>query len=950
MRLLIVDDHEVVRRGVRSLLADRAECEVCGEAIDGQDAVDKARELNPEIVVMDVSMPRLNGLEATRQLRSILPDSEVLILSQHDAPEMARQALKAGARGYVVKSSIGRDLLVALQKVSKGEYFFDPAILDQNTASHVDVQEILQRSAAFEEALRENEELYRSTFELTPVGVAHVAPDGKWLRVNQRLCEIVGYSEAELLKMTFQEITHPDNLAADLEQAEKIRTGELQAYSMEKRYVRKDGSLVWGHLTVSGARDKEGKLKYFISVVEDIGERKRIEEELRHAQERTRFSLEAAKIGTWEYDLKTGKVEWSSNMEAVHGQAPGSFGKSFESFLEGVYVDDREPVKQQIQRALAGEGSYHNEYRQYRADGSLGWMEAQGRVVFDEAGKPARMFGVCADVTERKSAQDATGLLAAIVASSDDAIISKTLAGVITSWNRGAEKLFGYSAAEAIGQHITLIVPSNRNSEESDILLRLSRGEKIDHFETVRQRKDGSQVEVSVTISPVKDAEGRTVGASNVSRDITAKRQSDRALAKGARQQRALFHLADELHRAGSMGEIYNAALNAILDALQCNRASILLCDDAGVMRFRSWRNLSNDYRAAVDGHSAWRPGEKNPQPVCITDIVAADLTESLKATVKKEGIAALAFIPLLSDGMLIGKFMAYFNAPHQFSEHELDLSLTIARQLAFAISRKSNEEELQRSEERFRRLSETLDAEVSRQTAQVRKLTHDLLRAQDEERRHIARELHDSAGQTLAVLGMNLAQLGHDAARSAPVVAKKIEDVQELVQQLHREIRTTSYLLHPPLLDENGLPSALNWYVQGLAERSSLMVKLDIEDQFGRLASEVELAIFRFVQECLTNVHRHSGSSTASIRLAHDGDIVRVEVADQGKGIPPQRLMEIQAGGSGVGIRGMQERLRQFGGTVSIQSSESGTVVRASVPGVRSAQAEEKAPVQAAV
>lgn len=203
MRLLIVDDHEVVRRGVRSLLAERADFEISGEAVDGQDAVNKARELSPDIIVMDVSMPRLNGLEATRQTRSLFPHIEVLILSQHDSPEMARQALKAGARGYVVKSSIGRDLLIALQKVSNGEYFFDPAILDQNTVSHVDVQEILQRSAAFEEALRDSEELYRSTFELTPVGVAHVAPDGKWLRVNRRLCEIVGYSEAELLKMNF---------------------------------------------------------------------------------------------------------------------------------------------------------------------------------------------------------------------------------------------------------------------------------------------------------------------------------------------------------------------------------------------------------------------------------------------------------------------------------------------------------------------------------------------------------------------------------------------------------------------------------------------------------------------------------------------------------------------------------------------------------------------------
>src|ERR1700756_832210 len=129
MRLLIVDDHEVVQRGIRSLLADYNRWEVCGEAVDGQDAVDKARQLKPDLIVMDVSMPRLNGLEATRQVRSILRDCEVLVLSQHESREMARQALKAGARGYVVKSSISRDLISAVAKASRRGYFFDPAVL-----------------------------------------------------------------------------------------------------------------------------------------------------------------------------------------------------------------------------------------------------------------------------------------------------------------------------------------------------------------------------------------------------------------------------------------------------------------------------------------------------------------------------------------------------------------------------------------------------------------------------------------------------------------------------------------------------------------------------------------------------------------------------------------------------------------------------------------------------
>ncbi len=166
-----------------------------------------------------------------------------------------------------------------------------------------------------------------------------------------------------------------------------------------------------------------------------------------------------------------------------------------------------------------------------------------------------------------------------------------------------------------------------------------------------------------------------------------------------ARQQAALFQLADELHRAKSSAEVYEAALKAILSALQCKQAAILLFDRGGKMRFVAWHGLSEGYRKTVEGHSPWTPQEKNPEPIWINDIAAADLEGSLKATVEKEGIAALAFIPLVSNGKLIGKFMSYFNAPHIFTDQELDLALTIGRQLVFAIERKRADEALRESE-----------------------------------------------------------------------------------------------------------------------------------------------------------------------------------------------------------------------------------------------------------
>ena len=236
----------------------------------------------------------------------------------------------------------------------------------------------------------------------------------------------------------------------------------------------------------------------------------------------------------------------------------------------------------------------------------------------------------------------------------------------------------------------------------------------------------------------------------------------------------------------------------------------------------------------------------------------------------------------------------------------------------------------------------------------QLRELSWQLMRTQDEERRHIARELHDSAGQTLTVLGMSLGQLVQKTGRKAPELALDAESIQETVQQLHREIRTASYLLHPPLLDESGfLSSALSWYVEGLNQRSGLAIGLSISEDFGRLPEDMELVVFRLVQECLTNIHRHSAGTTGFIRVERRDGAVIVQVQDNGKGMSAEKLADIQSRGSGVGIRGMRERLRQYKGTLNIESGPWGTTISVSIPVERKAIIEEHKqaePLQAGV
>lgn len=691
VRILIVDDNQTIRRGIRALVSSHPGWVVSGEAADGLEAIEKTKELRPDAILMDISMPRMNGIEATRVILREEPDSKIIVVSQNDPTIGSRQASEIGALGYVAKSEISRTLVPTITRVIGDGGPDGPG------------------GPGTEKSTSSEKPEGATTSEGAEAGTPPVSPEAKSARAP--------------------------GLKVDQ------NTNLLLLNAPEFKLAERASSLIAAILD----------------------------------------SADEAIISN---DIDGMITSWNSSAERMFGYtATEAVGQNITMIVFPEHQEEEASLRGQLKE---GGRVDHVETLRRRKDGTVVEVSLTISPVRDADGSVIGVLKVMRDIRERKLEQRGNRLLAAVVESSDDAIISKGLDGVITSWNSSAEKMFGYTAAEAVGQHITMIIPPDRREEETGIIERLRQGKRIDHFETIRMRKDGTLLDISLAISPVRDGTGRVVGASKVARDITERKRIDRAL---------------------------------------------------------------------------------------------RDSEEQLR---------------LLAEGL----------------EDQVQIRT-------------------QELEER--------NAEVVGQSALLRELSTRLLRSQDDERRRIARELHDSAGQVLTALGMSLSNMGQHALND-PELAKDLRDAQEILQSLNKEIRTMSYLLHPPLLDENGLLEALRWYIDGLSERSGLQIELIAGDNIGRLPSEMELTLFRIVQECMTNIHRHSGSKTATIRLAREASEISLEIQDQGKGIPAAKLANIQAQRSGVGLTGIRERVRHLRGVVTISSDERGTKVSVTLPVAKSA------------
>ena len=743
-----------------------------------------------------------------------------------------------------------------------------------NSPYDIDARKVLQKGRTLEKALRESEERLHLAQQVARVGTFEWNIKSGMNRWTPELERIYGLSPGSFpgTQPAWEELVHPE----DREKAVRALGKAMKdgAFEEEWRVIWPDGSVHWLLGRAWVFKDQAGDPERVIGVNIDVTDRKLAESELRESQRRFREMFDLLPVAIYTTDAEGRLTYFNPAAVQFSGRVP-ELGTDQWCVSWKLFHSDGTPMRHdECPMALAiKEGRIVDDVEAIaeRPDGKRVWFTPYPRPLHDAEGRIAGGINMLLDITERKNAERATGLLAAIVGCSDDAIVSKSLDGVITSWNNGAERIFGYTAGEAIGRHITMIIPQDKRDEETRILERLRRGERIEHFETVRVRKDGTLLDISLTISPVRDAAGRIVGASKVARDVTKQKQVDRALRESEERFRAIVDTTPECVK--------------------------VVAHDGTLLHM----NLSGLKMVGAD---------------CADMVVGKSVYDLIESKDRDRFRAFNERICRGEKGSLEFDIVGLRGVRRHMETHAAPLPNADGTVAQLAVSR------------------DITRRKQAEEAVKEKELSARLLKLQDEERRRIARELHDGVGQLLAAMSMNASRVEGETSKLSPDAARCAEENARLIEQVSADIRTMSYLFHPPLLDELGLDSALKWYIDGFAERSKIAARLELPTHWERLPQDHELCLFRIAQECLTNIHRHSGSSTALVRLLRSPGEIRLEVSDEGKGVNQETQSKISSGETiGVGLRGMRERVRQLGGGLEIRSNGHGTVVTAIVP-----------------
>lgn len=898
------------------------------------------------------------------------------------------------------------------------------------TAMLAIVIDIHERKLA-EVALRASEERFRGIFESSAIGVSLANRDGQWLMINPALCHILGYPEHALMQRNYEQISHPDDMARDRMLTNELYEGKRSSFQMEKRYLHRDGHVVWVNLTVAMVRDADGQPVHTVAHIEDIGARKRLELELRSSQDNLRATLDALPDLMFEVDLQGRYLDYHSPRIDLLADTPKQF--------IGRHVDDIMPAE----AAATIRAGLREAMARGHADGlQIALQLAEGQRWFelsiarkDTAPPEAPRFIVLSrDVSERIHTQNA-------LRNSDE--LMRQMADSVSQmfWlmdMRENRYLYISPAVDAmLGCSVSdlAIDPKfwRRNIHPQDrerVDRQLAHARQTGHYDLQLRllHPHGGERWLHARAYPIRDANQTLYRCAGMIEDITVRK----TLEIREEQEREILQYLAGGHPMSEMLEKFVLCYEAMVPGM---RGSVLLLDADGTrLHHGAAPHLPSDYSTAIDGEAIGPlTGSCGTAAYTGEAVIAADIANDprwvhYKALALQHQLRACWSVPIKGmQGQVLGAFAFYFDQVRDATPSELATIERGAQLASQAIERHLAVRALQDSEERYRTLVEwspegiavhqdgilvyanpaaaaivgalsvrevlgrpmldfvhpeehahmqrmidgitrhgipsalaerryvrldgtvidvenkagpsvfqgapsvqvvfrditarkKAEAELHDSRQQLRVLSSKVLAAQETERRRIAHELHDELGQALTAIKINLQAQGHlHHASGGAIQAENIRIVEGALQH----VRGLALALRPSMLDDLGLAPALRWLTaQTVNQRSGLQVHLQAPSHLGRLAPELETAVFRIVQEALTNIVRHAQAQHVHIRIHfEDTDILCVRIQDDGIGFDVAAERRHAANGNSMGVLGMQERAALIGADLTMES-----------------------------
>jgi PAS domain S-box-containing protein len=740
--------------------------------------------------------------------------------------------------------------------------------------------------------------------------------DGHIISWNEGALRIYGYTQEEVIGHSIALLVPSDRLDEIASLTTPLSRGE-RVSNLETLRLRKDGSAVDVSIAVSPIRDLHGQLMGVSEIARDISERKRVEAAHRAREEQLRMALEAAHMGAWDHDLSTDRITLTVSDKSLFGDEPGTY--KWEDLRRRIHPQDLEPMLREVDRLRRERAPYSRELRFVLPDASIRWVLCQGLFICNETGDAVRLVGVTMDITERKRAAE-------LLKAREDQLRLALEAAHMSAWDHDLstdritlsvsdKSLFG----DEPGTYKYEELNKRIHPEDREEYVRARREQVPISREARFVLPDGSIRWVWTQGRFIRNDRGEAVRALGVTIDITERKRAEDALRHYATRLASLHDIDRAILAIQPPEKIARVALRHLAKLVPCWRASVARIDP-GAKEGRVLTSIGALSRRTAHGTkgtlAVLEPEDletlKRGQSKIVDDLhKLTSLSEQLKL-LRDAGARSVARLPLLVRGRLIGSINLYSDRPDAYTAENVELIGEAADQVAIALHNARLYDENRLARERLEVLSRRL------------------IRAQEDERRQIARELHDEIGQALTAVKVNLQSVKNRAAGLDDRVAECIAIVDDTLGR----VRGMALDLRPSLLDDLGLVAALQWYVEGHARRTGMAGRFIADPEKLRAAPEIETACFRLVQEALTNIARHSGATRFSVELLQHNGGLELIVRDDGCGFDPALALKRARGGASLGLVGMIERIELVGGKVAFVSAPGkGTEVQASIP-----------------